>query len=106
MSVPWSENPNNTAIHTLADGTRVDTEHLPEGQRICVHCMHLHPEGDIYTGPLSVHPVTGHWARRVQMVKVGEIEVDGVVQSVHERRGEIECVGCRVHGPHPDMEDK
>jgi hypothetical protein len=95
MSIPWSEHPNNTAIHTLADGTRVDTEHLPDGQRLCPHCMHLHPAGDIYTGPLQLHgpacvaaghdrgTCDGHWARL--------------------RRGELQCVGCQSHGPHPDM---
>jgi hypothetical protein len=74
---------DNLAIHTLADGTKIDTQNLPPGQRICTHCMHLHPEEHVYFGPLSRDRETGHWAQM--------------------RRGELACVGCRVHGPHPDM---
>ena len=77
-----SNNQNNLAIWTLADGSEVDTMNLPEGQRVCAHCMHLHPVEHIYFGPLSADKKDGHWARL---------------------RRELECVGCRAHGPHPDM---
>jgi hypothetical protein len=78
---------SNLAIWTLADGSQIDTQNLPAGQRICVYCMHLHPESDLYFGPLD--PARHHKMRAA-------IREDG--------SRELECIGCRVHGPHPDME--
>lgn len=64
----------------LADGTEIDMDDLPAGQRVCYFCGHVHPEEHIHTGPVTKED---HWQPY--------------------RRGELECVGCWGHGPHPDM---
>jgi hypothetical protein len=102
-------NVNDTAVWTLADGTQVDTMNLPEGTKVCPYCMHLHDVADIHTGPITKER---HWNRLKRLRPAGPLAYDEVSHphltpgheyTDHQVTGDIECVGCRAHGPHPDM---
>jgi hypothetical protein len=66
----------NLVMMTLADGSVIDTQNLPPGQRMCYYCMHLHEAELINTLPVGKH----HW----RMMKHGDPE-------------RISCVGCVAH---------
>ena len=100
---------HNPAIWTLADGTQVDTQNLPPGQKVCPYCMHLHDVADLYTGPVT----PDHFRRIRRVRRTGKTFISnpadhphlqpGFEYEVEEVTGDIDCVGCQGHGPHPEM---
>jgi hypothetical protein len=123
---------NDPARWTLADGSVVDTMDLPAGMTVCPYCMHLHEQASTHTGPIPLDyyrriirtrlvtkdcPVCagGGCLKCRHSGQVADTFISNAADHPHltpgheysryEASGDIACLGCNVHGPHPDMPD-